>query len=188
MQAFDFDNTLYKGESAFDFALFLMLKKKRLLKYLPKIMKLLWKYEKCKITNEEFLKEFNSFTEIVFKNKDWIKEQTVLFWKKNEHKLYPHMLEKIKQEDYIITASPDFLIEPIKDKINTNHFLCTETDLQNGKITYLNFNKNKVKKFIEIVGKKKIENFYTDSYNDKPLMDYAKHAFLVKKGKVEKIK
>ena len=41
MQAFDFDNTIYKGESAFDFALFVMRKKISLIRYLPHILSLL---------------------------------------------------------------------------------------------------------------------------------------------------
>ena len=188
MQAFDFDNTIYKGESAFDFALFVMRKKISFIRYLPHILSLLYKYEKCKMTSEEFQEAFNSYASVLLKNKEIVSDLVIKFWQKNEHKLYPHILEKIKKEDYIITAAPDFLIEPIKDKINTKNFLCSETDLSVGKITYLNFGENKVKKFVEKIGKKKITNFYTDSYNDKPMMDYAEHVFFITKGKVEKIK
>lgn len=188
MQAFDFDNTIYKGESAFDFALFVMRKKISLIRYLPHILSLLYKYEKCKMSSEEFQNAFNSYADVLLKNKEIVEDLVVKFWQKNEHKLYPHILEKIKPEDFIITASPDFLIEPIKNKINTKNFLCSEADLSLGKITYLNFGENKVKRFVKKIGKKKITNFYTDSYNDKPMMDYAEHVFLITKGKIEKIK
>lgn len=188
MQAFDFDNTIYKGESAFDFALFVIRKKISLVCYLPHILKLLWKYKKCKMTVEEFQETFNSYASVFLKNKDLVEELVIKFWEKNEYKLYFHIIDKIKPEDFIITASPDFLIEPIKSKINTKNFLCSEVDLNTGKITYLNFGKNKVKKFVNKMGKKKITNFYTDSYNDKPMMDYAKHVFLITKGKINQLK
>ena len=44
------------------------------------------------------------------------------------------------------------------------------------------------KAFKEKFPKKKIQTVYTDSYNDKALMDVAKNVFLVKKGKCIKIK
>ena len=188
MQAFDFDNTIYKGESSFDFALFVLKKRKKLLKYLPGIIKILLDYKSCKLSPKEYLKRLNKFVPIFLENKDDIEKLVVEFWQKNEHKLYPHILEKIKAEDFIITSSPYFLLEPIKEKLNTTHFICSEINIEEGKITYLNFGENKVKKFISEIGKKKITNFYTDSYNDKPMMDYAKHAYLITKGKVEKIK
>ena len=41
MKVFDFDNTIYNGESSFDFALFMVKKKKSLIKYLPNFLYLL---------------------------------------------------------------------------------------------------------------------------------------------------
>ena len=188
MQAFDFDNTIYKGESAFDFALFVLKKRKRLLRYLPGIVKILLDYKACRMSSDEYLVRINKYAPIFLENKEFIQKLVVEFWKKNEHKLYLHILEKITPEDFIITSSPYFLLEPIMEKLNTTHFICSEANLDEGKMTYLNFKENKVKKFVEKIGKKKITNFYTDSYNDKPMMDYAEHVFLITKGKIEKIK
>ena len=70
MQAFDFDNTIYKGESAFDFALFVMRKKISLIRYLPHILSLLYKYEKCKMSSKEFQEAFNSYASVLLKNKE----------------------------------------------------------------------------------------------------------------------
>ena len=48
---------------------------------------------------------------------------------------------------------------------------------------------NKVKAFFEEYPDCEIENFYTDSpENDKPLMDIAKHAFVVKGDKITQVK
>ena len=50
MQVFDFDNTIYRGESTFDFAVYVILRRKKLITKLPGIVKILWKYKKCKLS------------------------------------------------------------------------------------------------------------------------------------------
>ena len=98
------------------------------------------------------------------------------------------MLAKIKKEDVILTCSPSFLIKEIESDLNTPNIVATEIDIEKGKIYFLNFGKNKVKVFQEKFLKKKIQTVYTDSYNDKALMDVAKNVYLVKNGKCTKIK
>ena len=65
MQAFDFDNTIYKGESAFDFALFAFKKNKRFILYTFPLIKLLIKYKRCKMTPDEFTDELNKYIYII---------------------------------------------------------------------------------------------------------------------------
>ena len=188
MQVFDFDNTIYHGESTFDFAMFIIRRKKSLLKYAPGIMRLLIKYKRCKMNAVEFQNELEKFTGPFLQNKEFIKKSVQDFWQKNRKKLNPNMLAKIKKEDVILTCSPSFLIKEIESDLNTPNIVATEIDIEKGKIYFLNFGKNKVKVFQEKFPKKKIQTVYTDSYNDKALMDVAKNAFLVKKGKCIKIK
>ena len=95
---------------------------------------------------------------------------------------------QIKKNDVILTCSPSFLIKEIENDLNTKNIVATEIDIDEGKIHFLNFGKNKVKIFQEKFPKKKIQTVYTDSYNDKALMDVAKNVYLVKKGKCTKIK
>ena len=53
MKAFDFDNTLYFGESSVDFALFMMKKNKKIILWLPRIFWGLLKYKLCLISREK---------------------------------------------------------------------------------------------------------------------------------------
>ena len=69
MQAFDFDNTLYKGESTFDFALFVIKKNKRLIKHLPGILRALGAYKLCLWDEEKFLRELEKYTKVFLENK-----------------------------------------------------------------------------------------------------------------------
>ena len=188
MRVFDFDNTIYKGESSFDFAMFVVKRKKTLIRYIPAFLKMLFLYKRCKMDIETFTKQLEKYATPFFKNLDIIQELVDEFWTENIGKLYPEMLKKITKEDIIITSSPDFLLNEIKDVLNTNQILTTELDLKKKKIKFLNFQENKVKALKENYPKKKIKELYTDSYNDKPLMDLAENVYLVKNGICNKIK
>ncbi len=188
MKVFDFDNTIYGGESVFDFAMFFVKRKKSFIKYVPNFIKILFSYKMCHMDISEFQKALEKYANPFLENQEYIKELVAEFWLQNIEKLYPNILKKIEKDDVIITASPDFLIDGIKDVLNTDHILCSKLDLEKGKISFLNFRENKVKCFMEKYDEKKIEEFYTDSYNDKPLMDISKHVFLVHHGKLKKLK
>ena len=188
MQVFDFDNTIYHGESTFDFAMFIIKRKKSLLKCAPGITLLLIKYKRCKMNALEFQTELEKFTGPFLQNKEFIKKSVQDFWQKNRKKLDQNIIKKIKKNDAILTWSPSFLIKEKENDLNTKNIVATEIDIDEGKIHFLNFGKNKVKIFQEKFPKKKIQTVYTDSYNDKALMDVAKNVYLVKKGKCTKIK
>lgn len=188
MNVFDFDNTLYKGESSFDFALFLLKKKKSLILYLPKFLYLLILYKLCVLTPEDFTSRLEKIIKSFLQNKDFALSCIKEFWLYHIDRLYPHMLKKIKPQDVIATACPSFLIEEIKDVLNTDHIISTKIDIEKGHIESLNFQANKVKNFKKYYPKAKVNAFYTDSYNDKPFMDIADTVYLVKKGRVKKIK
>lgn len=188
MQAFDFDNTIYKGESSFDFALFVVRHEVRMLKYLPIIIKVLLSYKSEHMNVDEYMNLLNKYVYLVMENKDRILELVDKFWETHERKLYLNMLEKIHFNDVIITTAPDFLMKGIRRRLNTRNILCTKTDMKKGKLVYLNFHENKVKAFKKKYPKKMIKNFYTDSYNDEPFMDFSKNVYLVNHGDITKIK
>ena len=188
MQVFDFDNTIYHGESTFDFALYVIMRRKRLLKKIPSLIKIFWKYKKCQMTLPEFYDELNKYHDLFIENRSFILECVNGFWQKNYHKLDAEMLKKIKPGDAIITCSPSFLLDKIKNDLKASTLIATEIDLEKGIINHLNFGQNKVTAFKKKFPKKKITTVYTDSYNDQALMDVAKNVYLVKHGKCQKIK
>ena len=49
MKVFDFDNTLYHGESSVDLALYMIRTNKKIIKYLPSIFINLIKYKLCMV-------------------------------------------------------------------------------------------------------------------------------------------
>lgn len=188
MRVFDFDNTLYNGESSVDFAIFMIKSNYKIIFWLPRIFWNLLLYKLCIIKKDKMENTINKFIKRFFSNKSEINKLVLEFWKVNEKKLYFDIISDIKEEDIIISACPDFILNKIINKLGTANFICSKVDIDKKKVIYLNFGDNKVKKYKEIYGNKIIDSFYTDSYNDKAMMDISLKVFLVRKGKIKEIK
>ncbi len=188
MKVFDFDNTLYHGESAVDLALYMIKNNRRIILYLPKIFINLIKYKLCMVEKKKMVIAINDFLRNALRSKDEIYNAVNGFWDKNKSKLDMKMLKRIGRDDVIITAGPDFLINGIRYLINTDNIISSSIDPDKMKVKYLNFGDNKVKAYKALYGEKHIDCFYTDSYNDKALMDISDRVFIVKKGRLSRVK
>ena len=82
----------------------------------------------------------------------------------------------------------DVVLEEICKRIGIKNYVGSEVDLENRKLLNFCYRENKVKVFKEKFPDAVIDNFYTDSYNDKPMIDLARNAYLVKGDKIIKIK
>lgn len=183
MNVYDFDNTVYNGESVFDFFLFCVKKQKGLIRYFPMLIKNLFKYKLNMLTIDGLYDEASKLTAEVVKNKEHAEEYIREFWSINSRKLKKEFLDKISEEDIIITASPVILIEGIADIVKAKNIIGTEMDLDTGRLTFACFRQNKVTAFKERYPGVTINEFYTDSLNDMPLIELAEKAYLVKKNK-----
>ena len=187
MRVFDFDNTLYDGETMVDFFHYLVDKKEELRKYKGVVNFFLKLYnhnmlpmslvKKC---IEKYKDEFNYSTQ----NLDQYVDD---FWKSHRSKIMKDMIKKVKKDDVIITASLDFLLRPILKDLPTKNILCTEVDIEHKKVDFICYKENKVKKYKMKYKDIPIDELYTDSYADKPLMDISKKVYLINK-KTKEIK
>ena len=182
MKVFDFDNTIYRGESSVDFSFFMVRYRKRILRYVPLILFSLDGYKLCLLKKEKLESIINDFFAGVLDGEIsytfYIKE----FWKTHAHKLNQNILPLIGPDDVIISASPVFLLDGIREMLGTERIIGTEVDLEQKRILWFNFGENKVKRYRALYGDQIIDAFYTDSYNDKDLMEISKKVYLVKKG------
>ena len=188
MKAFDFDNTLYRGESSLDFSLYMIQTTKKILLYLPVILPNTIKYKLCLVDREELGEAINKYMKILIRDKKEMLNLVREFWKTHAIRLDPDMLRRVRPDDLIITAGPGFLLDGIRHRLGTQNIISSEVDLDKKEITHFNFKDNKVKKFRELYGDAKIDSFYTDSYNDRVVMDISEKVFLVKNGKIRRIK
>ena len=183
MNVYDFDNTIYNGESTVDFFLFCLKKKKSLIKYLPLVFYTAILYKIRVLSIEKLLKAASKMTsEFINSNEDFNKLATE-FWSLNEKKLKSGYLSKLNSSDVIITASPRFLMEAILPTLKISDAICSEFDTNTGQFEFANFKENKVIAFKRKYPNEKIINFYTDSLNDSPLIEMAENSFLVKGNK-----
>ena len=188
MNVYDFDNTIYDGESCFDLFKFYMKKDFSLIKLFPQVVKGFAKYKKGEVSIEQMVSKYAPLAEEKIKMIDFENEPKE-FWDKHMKKIKPFYKEIQKDDDLIITASPDFHIEEIAKRLGIKYYLTSTFDKQKGKIDFICIRENKITAFKEKYGDREIENFYTDSAeNDAPLINLAKRAFLVKKHKITQIK
>lgn len=180
MNVYDFDNTIYDGESSVDFFMFCLKKRPKLIKYIFVVFFNLAKYKLCLISKQELLKlaEKNLFGILdICPDYEKLAES---FWDKSMNKIKPLYLDNKRKDDVIISASFDFLLKPCCRRLGVSNLLCSKADLKNGKITRLCFRENKPEIFDSVFGSAHIDNFYTDSANDLPMIKRAERSYLVK--------
>lgn len=189
MNVYDFDDTIYEGDSSLHFFLFYIKREPSLVKYLPFVLSTLRDYHKEKIVFDDIIKSFGYVFENYFASHDVDFEQIMKeFWDKNEKRIKPFYKKIQKEDDLVITASPNFMVKEICERLGIKHYLGTEFDLETGKFIRGCFRERKIEFFREAYPDGTIDDFYTDSFNDKFLFPYAKRVFLVKGEKITRIK
>lgn len=183
VNVYDFDGTIYNGDSSIDFLIFSMKKKKKLIKYLPRIFIFLILKLFGIVSTKKFKEEYFKFIKDINNLEDFVND----FWKIKMVKTNKLVLKTFKmfQKNIVISASPEFLLKPFVKKFNNVELIATKFD-KNGKILGENCKGQEKVKRLGKYKKINIENFYTDSIDDMPLISLAKNSFYVKKGKVKK--
>lgn len=189
VNVYDFDNTIYDGETLVDFILYYIRRDAKIWKYIPRLLVIAFKDACHLFTVEEAIEAYASFLEGYYVTKtDSFAESVVDFWNKKEKRIKPWYETVRKESDIVVSGTTDFILEEIMKRMNIKNYVGSSIDKDTGKFTRLCFLDNKVKIFNELYPDCHIENFYTDSMNDKPMMDIADHVYLVKKNKITKIK
>ena len=176
MNTYDFDETIYSGDSTRDFYFYSIKKDITLLRFLPKQGFYFLKYMFGIINKTAFKEKFYIFLTGI---KD-INKEVELFWQKNIVKIKPWYYEQKRDDDIIISASPEFLLKPVADKLGFT-LIASRVDKTCGKTTGENcYGKEKVIRLTEYMPNAKIDAFYSDSLSDSPLADISKDAFIVR--------
>lgn len=110
-----------------------------------------------------------------------LEDEIERFWDANENKISKWYLAQKKDDDLIISASPEFFLRPIINKLNVK-LIGTQLDPVTGKVVgRSNYGKQKVKNFIksDFFPQCVVDEFYSDSLSDFPLALCADKAFIV---------
>jgi hypothetical protein len=137
---------------------------------LPRFFYLAMKYAFGKTTKTTMKEKFYRFLTYT----DNIDEDIHAFWEGHE----ANVIER--SGDLIISASPEFLLEPYCKK-HGFALLASKVDKHTGKYDGENcYGKEKVARFYEEYPSGKVSEFYSDSRSDTPMAEIADKAFLVK--------
>lgn len=175
MNVFDFDQTIYRGDSTVDFFFYCLRRHPRVLLYVPKIAVASVRYYTLHIgTKTEFKERMYSFLKVCDTKRD-----VEHFWESHIGKIKPFYQETHRDDDVIISASPEFLLKPLEQYLNIT-VIASRVDGNSGRYEGLNcYHEEKVRRFREQYPEATIEAFYSDSYADEPLAFLAQHAYLV---------
>ena len=184
VNVYDFDKTIYDGDSSIDFYVYCLKMKKSIILLLPVQIFGMFLYL-LKIKSKEYYKEkFFTFVKKI-DNIDKCIEQ---FWNKNIYKIKPWYKKVHNENDVIISASPEFLLKPLEEKLKI-HVIASKVDKKTGKFLSKNcYGNEKVIRFKNEMNNQRINKFYTDSLSDKPLIDIADEAFIINKSEISKFK
>lgn len=179
MNVYDFDKTIYNGDSTVDFYLYCLTRHPKIIKYIPKQLKGIIMYLFKKINKTQMKEYFYLFLYSI----NNIDTEVNKFWRKNKRKIKKWYLEKQQSDDIIISASPYFLLQPICKEVGILKVIASNVDKITGKYQGTNCRgEEKVTRFKQEFPKETIDEFYSDSHSDLPMAQIAEKAYLVNKN------
>lgn len=174
MNVYDFDDTIYDGDSTVDFYKFCLKKKPSIIFSFPFITAigfLIGFVPKLKF-KEKFYKFLTRFNDI-----DALLDE---FWTTHIKNVKQWYYDRQKEDDVIISASPEFLLEPAMKKLGINSMMASLVDKHTGKYTGENCHgEEKVLRYRKVYGDTEIAEFYSDSLSDTPLAEISEKAYVI---------
>ena len=179
MNIYDFDKTIYDGDSTAAFIKYCIKKHKKTRRTL---IPTAWAF---------FLFAVGIYTKTQFKERMYrflryvpdIDNELELFWDAHEHNILDYYKRQMSEDDIIISASPEFLLKPICERLGIKRLLASRVDKHTGKYTGENcWGAEKVSRLYDEYGISECESFYSDSFSDTPLAEIAKTAFIVRRN------
>ncbi len=176
MNIFDFDGTLYDGDSTIDFWKYALRSHPKSIRWIP-LQGLAFIRHACKAISLENMKsDFYTFLQDIPDMHQCIKN----FWTKNRNKIKPEVLKFAQKGDLVISASPQFLLQPICDELHLG-LIASEVDVATGHLLGLNCKgEEKVRRLERSEYPLEYEKAFSDSRSDIPIFRLAKEAFIVK--------
>lgn len=194
---FDFDGTLFKGDCTVDFYRFIITQHPSKIVLLPFMVLCYFLWLIGVISTRKFKQVFLSYLNGFTPTK--LDELIAKYWStKNDADFNQTLVKTLQQHQLngfttlVITASPRILVEPLVSiKFNS---ICIGTELVYHQNKYKLNGPNckgvyKTQAFENKYGHDAlIWEAYSDNKSDKPLFDKAQHAFVIKGGKVIRLK
>lgn len=177
---YDFDHTIYDGDASLDFIIFCLRRYPSLWKYSIGMLISLLNY----ILGHGNRKRFKQEAFALLKDLNDVDDITTAFWDVNEKKIKSWYSDRHKDSDIVISASPEFLLQPIIQRLGVKTLIATKMDKRTGVITGKNCRgTEKVRRLKNYDSSIKVLDVYSDSLSDKPIFDLATGSAYIVKGK-----
>ena len=178
MNVYDFDKTIYRGDSTKRFIIHLIKRQPALMRFLPgfAVNGLLFV---ARLRKKQTFKErmFRAF----FGHAKNIRGELELFWDANMSRVFHWYMDNRKDDDVVISASPVDIVRPCCERLGIKHIMGSPVDLATGTYSGANCHgEEKVRRFSAAFPGAEIENFYSDSHSDDPMARIACRSFMVK--------
>ncbi|MBQ9429144.1 MAG: HAD family hydrolase [Clostridia bacterium] len=186
MRVFDFDNTVYDGESPFDCFLYGLRYRPGTIRYIFIVLYYLTRYKLHNISEEKMEAAMRTHVASYIRVFNDVPDFSGKFWDKHEHKIKPWYHPR--PDDIFLTANFNILTDEICRRLGVRDCISSTVDLENPENMTVVFGSKKVDAFFKKYGDAHIDELYTDSKYDFALIEHADKAFLVKGNKIKQIK
>lgn len=180
MYTYDFDKTIYITDSSVTFYLYCLKNHPAaVLRTVPRTLAAAAAKAAGKM-------DMTALKEQIFSFLRYIDADAVVarFWEEKFDGVGQWYLAQKRSDDIIISASPEFLLAPVAEKLGVR-LIGTRMDKTTGRITGKNcHDSEKVRRFYEQYPGAHTECFYSDSYSDDPMAQIADRAYMVCRGKL----
>lgn len=188
IDVYDFDGTIYDGDSTFDFVLFCLRRHPAIALSLPALSVSAAKLAAKKIG----LTEFKSALFGLMARRFSLTEEARLFWQdeKTKKKLGAWFYERPRDLPIVIaSASPEFELRYAADILGVKNLIGTRCDDATGQLIGKNCKgAEKISRIREDMGEYTVRAMYTDDTKaDGPLLEIAEEKYKLTHGKLERI-
>lgn len=181
VNVYDFDNTIFKGDSTVRFLMFLIGKHPPLARYGFVWLYAAVRYKLGIMDKTEMKQRIYS----IFASVPDVEKLVAEFWMKNSGRIKDFYYDRHRGDDIVISASPEFLLKGICAELGIGLLIASRVDPETGRYIGKNCHgQEKVTRLRELEPEIEIGEFFSDSHSDDPLAELAREAFLVKGEKL----
>lgn len=185
IDVYDFDGTIYDGDSTADFVLFSLRRHPGVIAGLPRVA-----FAALRLLVRNIgLTQFKSVLFGEMSKRFSLEEEAELFWKdmNTRKKLGPWFFETPRDLPIVIaSASPEFELRHAAKILGVDTLIGTKCDMKTGALTGKNCKgAEKISRIREVIGDYEVRAMYTDDAKaDGPLLAIAREQYIVTHGSV----
>ncbi|MBQ6859381.1 MAG: haloacid dehalogenase-like hydrolase [Clostridia bacterium] len=185
IDVYDFDGTIYDGDSTADFVLFSLRRHPGVIAGLPRVA-----FAALRLLVRNIgLTQFKSVLFGEMSRRFSLEEEAELFWKdmNTRKKLGPWFFETPRDLPIVIaSASPEFELRHAAKILGVDTLIGTKCDMKTGALTGKNCKgAEKISRIREVIGEYEVRAMYTDDAKaDGPLLAIAREQYIVTHGSV----